>query len=376
MQEPSKRPNQPKVTSAISESYPHSTTTAAVSSHIPTNGSTGKQHSPPPGDPHSSSSRPATTQPSLSQPQYKSIINSRHNSTGQVRSPPPKPPQRSSSFRRKSCDQPAANCHQVGGESFQRAGSFRVRRSPPPPPPPAPAVESTVTQHAVQQQSSTCTPPVIKTASSGGGGKRKSSLLLPSKFNHKEDTKQAPQSPPQHSEQQTSAAVSLQPSSNPKCDVPSSNSEFEKLLARQRDKIEADLETALPKPPPPSSSNGAVINYLSPSLEGGLRVAATDMDLPGKKSAPAPPRRTSSFRSRQKYRYQSYSSSSHAADEVALRRHSDSPNAVCEEAGTLLPGDQSPSSTSPSTGQSRPNSSADYQLQRLSGAVLSETIFS
>lgn len=342
-----------------------------ASSYIPTKiiSTNIQQYSPPSDVSNSSSHAKIQQQTHQSDNQYSKLIdnNSRHNSTGQVRDPPPKPPQRSSSFRKKSSDQTTAH---LVGDCLQRSGSLRVKKSSSPP-----TEQTTCVPLSVTQQQNTL--PTIKTATSSGGIKQHS-LLLPSKFSHKEEIKQSSQSP-QHGASHNSVAVSLlpptnqnhvtvslQPSSNQSTTnfEVSSSSEFEKLLARQREKIEAEkVKSTLSQTQQPSC-NATEIDYLN-SLKDGEHRAATDMDLP-KKCAPIPPRRTSSFRSRQKYQYQSYSSTH--ASEIALRRHSTTPQ-------SKLTRDLSLSSTSPSTGQIRPNSSADYQLCRLSGANLSETIF-
>ena len=273
--------------------------------------------------------------------------NSRQNSTGQLKAPPPKPPQRTSSFRRKSSEKVEPK-----ESSLQRAGSLRVKS------------QSLV--EAPQQAS-----PVIKTTGAGAGTKQ-NSLLLPSKFSNEAKLQFArSQQPEQHTS--TSGPVSAQPPQPPlpsTANRPPSNglAEFEILLARRREKVEADTVTkAQGNSCSLSSSNSLVIphqNFLTPE---GTR-AATDMDLP-KKKAPPPPRRSSSFRSRKKYEGRS----DHHPPEVVLRRHNAAPH--WPTGSSMQKSSLSPPSTSPSTGQCRP-SSAEYHLRRLSGADLSETVFS
>ena len=289
-----------------------------------------------------SDNRPASIAPSIpSEDQY--CYNSRRDSTGQVRAPPPKPPQRSSSFSRRSGEQ-AASQHTEA--SFRRGGSLRIKKSSPPP------AEQAVMPSTTQPHTS----PVLKTAGAVfGGGTKQSSLLLPSKFSLRDDVKASSRGP--QSEQQVDhtlppASSSLQPTSllppmtkQPPPD-PSSSLEFERLLARQREKVEAKVPT--------TSLNG--ITFTHPLEE---RRSATDLDLP-KKIAPKPPRRTSSFRSSQKpTKYEGHNS------ETVVQRHTTTQKELA-----------TPYSTSPSTGQTRP-SSAVYQLQnRVSlGADLSENHF-
>lgn len=257
---------------------------------------------------------------------------SRHNSTGQVRAPPPKPPQRSSSFRRKKSEQVAAQ------DSLQRTGSLRLKKTP--------TVEP-ILPSSNQQQTS----PVIKVNVSGvfsGGSTKQNSLLLPSKFSpvpHKEEHSSRGYRTEQDG-RHTSFPTSVQPSPHPKS-VPSNTSEFERLLARQREKVESDQPvTIYSQPPPLPSTNGGIMS----SLEG--MKAATDMDLP-KKKAPKPPRRTSSFKSYIKpAKYEKYSNNANTS-ELMFRRHNTAPQLPPETDSGKLADCLSSSSTSPSTGQSR-----------------------
>ena len=272
-------------------------------------------------------SRHSVSPPTDTESQHSS--SSRHNSTGQVRAPPPKPPQRSSSFRRKPSKQV------VSVNSLQRAGSLRIQKAAPLP--------------TKQQQQQTS--PITKSAGvfAGGGTKQNNSLLLPSKFSPRGDDWKQPleqNTDPQahHTSVSSQPAPVVQPTKHQSPDV-SGSLEFERLLARRREKVEAEQanppqETSLQLPP--HSTNGTII-HRSSSLEYGTR-AATDMDLP-KKIAPKPPRRTSSFRSSQKY--DSYNSSS-SNPSVVLRQRTTDPSklAIC----------LSSSLTSPSTGQARPSS--------------------
>ena len=309
-----------------------------------------------------------------------------------MRPPPPKPPQRSSSFRRKSSDQTTktqdslrrTNSLRVKSsvtdqvttqDTLQRAGSFRMKSSDkvmaqPQDPLQRPGavrrIESdqvtTPTQNSVQNSISDCgktntqshpransfgkklpppleptsphTNPVIKTAGVfSSGSPKQNSLLLPSKFTpitHKEDIKQSSQT--QKSLQHTTVPIK-QPTPT-HADL----SEFERLLARQRMKVESDElnKTAEPQSP---YTNGVVYH------SGGRR-AATDMDLP-KKKAPKPPRRTSSFKSSQKPT--KYEGDCNGAPEVTFRQHFN----ITQLPSEFGRQDDQPS-TSPSTGQTRP----------------------
>ena len=204
-------------------------------------------------------------------------------------------------------------------------------------------MEPSVTSLSQQQVS-----PIIKTVGVFSGGPvKQNSMILPSKFSplpHKEDVKQNPRS---HRSAQdgdcTSIPASVQ-TSLPKC-VPSNlsnTSEFERLLARQREKVESDQLKAMSwLQPPPPSINGAVMHR---STSFGIK-AATDMDLP-KKKAPKPPRRTSSFKSHQKpTKYEGCCNHTPETTRNSFRRHLTTPPG-------RLADRLSPSSTSPSTGQS------------------------
>lgn len=319
-----------------------------------------------------------------------------------MRPPPPKPPQRTSSFRRKSSDQATTthdslrrtNSFRVKSsvtekvatkDSLQRASSFRMKSSERVMAQPQDSLQrpgsirriasdqvttqtgnslqifdstsdcdKTKTQESLQRAGSfrkKIPPPVeptsprrgqtnsvIKTAGGFSNGPTKqNSLLLPSKFTpfaHKDDIKQSPQT--QKSPQEP---VSIQPTS-PKSAL-ANLSEFERLLARQRMKVESDESnktTAWLESPPPST-NGTVIHRSE-----GIK-SATDMDLP-KKKAPKPPRRTSSFKSYQKPT--KYKGDCNGTPEVTFRQHF---NISHSELGQ----DNQPS-TSPSTGQTRPSS--------------------
>ena len=203
----------------------------------------------------------------------------------------------------------------------------------------------TVEPSPSQQQTS----PVIKINVPGmfaGGSAKQNSLLLPSKFSpvaHREEHSSRGYKPQQDG-RYTSLSISVQTSPHPKSVPPSNSSEFERLLARQREKVESHQPVTVPPLPP--STNGEIIRQSS-SLEG--MKAATDMDLP-KKKAPKPPRRTSSFKSYQKpTKYEEKYSNN--TSELAFRGYNTAPQ-FPQESGELadpLP----PSSTSPSTGQSR-----------------------
>ena len=198
-----------------------------------------------------------------------------------------------------------------------------------------------------QQQTS----PVIKVNVFSGGPTKQNSLLLPSKFSpvpHKEEHSSRGYRTEQDG-RHTSLPTAVQPSPHPKS-VPSNTSEFERLLARQREKVESDQPpTISSQPPPPPSTNGGIIHQVS-SLDG--MKAATDMDLP-KKKAPKPPRRTSSFKSYLKpAKYEKYSNNTNTS-ELMFRRHNTAPQLPPEIDSGKLADCISSSSTSPSTGQSR-----------------------
>lgn len=308
-----------------------------------------------------------------------------------MKPPPPKPPQRSSSFRRKSSDQATktqdslrrTNSLRVKSnvtdqvatqDTLQRTGSFKMKSSdkvttqPQDPLQRPGAVRrtesdqvTTPTQNSLQHSTSGCVKtqeshqkadsfgkklpppleptsphmsPVIKTVGVfPGGSPKQNSLLLPSKFTpitHKEDVKQSSQT--QKSLQHTTVPV--------KQPTPHANlSEFERLLARQRMKVESDElnKTAASLESQSPYTNGEVVYH-----SGGMR-AATDMDLP-KKKAPKPPRRTSSFKSSQKPT--KYKGDCNGTPEVTFFNISQLPSEFVRL-------DDQPS-TSPSTGQTRP----------------------
>ena len=301
------------------------------------------------------SAAPTSAAPSKSLFPPVSVLDSRRNSTGQVKAPPPKPPQRTSSFRRKSGERVEEK------ESLQRAGSLRVKSQP------------SVQVQRFSPQPQPQTNPVIKTtgAVSVNGGTKQNPLLLPSKFNH--EVKQSPQSQASEQNVSNSAPVSVQltrppPSTaQPQSNMPNGFAEFEMLLARQRERVEADevAKSQTISSTHPSSNGPVTIHHQNFLTTERAKATTDDMDLP-KKKAPPPPRRSSSFRSRKKYE----GPSDHRPPQVVLRQHI----LHCQTESGQRGGSVSPSSTSPSTGQCRP-SSAEYHLRRLSGADLSETVF-
>lgn len=242
---------------------------------------------------------------------------------------------------------------------LQRSGSLRVRSQPPPE---TREQQQPPQSHNLQQPGSPSKVPA------SGGSKHSLQSLLPSKFTRG----LRPPSRSQQPEMNDSTATDIvQPPpvtvSQPPQSVSRSFAEFETLLARQREKVEAD-ETSRSQMIGSSwhpTSNGPVTHHQNfQSAENNMtRTAATDLDLP-KKKAPPPPRRSSSFRS--KRRYEGQSVTRQTLTPVAYGGLHDS-----GKSGGYL----SPPSTSPSTGQSRPTS-AEYQLRRLSGGELSETVFS
>ena len=268
--------------------------------------------------------------------------------TPEIKASPPKPPQRSSSFRKK-----------------------RAQKR-----------DLLFTNH-IQQQSLTLKP--VNTKSDGQTASN--SLLLPSKYasstpkDSLTDVQQTSRSQQSMGNVSSNTALPLQliPKSSP---FDSANMEFQKLLARRREKVELhhSKSFSLPSPvvtawdqqpnqePITVSVNGTMNANRNASSES-LQDPSTTVPEEGTKrirGLPKPPTRTSSIKSRtkpKKYRSPNNVTSPPAeSNDATTSRSSSPPPSVQNGQWTSL----SPSpSTSPSTGQVKEPSVESQLLKRL-----------
>ena len=265
-----------------------------------------------------------------------------HTSTGQTKVQPPKPPQRTSSFRKKGVQ-----------------------------------IEPAFTSPS--QQKSPAVKPVYPHS---GGQTMPNSLLLPSKYTPstpKETAVDVQQSLWPQNLSQNSGPISTSPASASPKSAPFDlgNSEFQRLLTCQREKMNVTKTKSLPlensspwapqqhQQPPAASANGTETAIQESAFSQGLSTMTTEGGMKRSSTPPKPPRRTSSIKSHQKpKKYASSNGSSSPPAAPCVRSSSprlQSPS-VCD--GQQRASSPSPPTTSPSTGQIR-EPSAESELQKL-----------